>query len=894
MPAPTRLLVEHLVAPRGLGVAAPRLSWWLPDGTARQEAFALRVDEWESGRIEGTQHVGVPWPGPEVGSGQGVTWQVKVWTDAGESDWSDPSTWEAGLLHPTDWSASWISPTEGEVAPAGERPAQLLRATFDLPEGVAVTRARAYATAHGLYELFVNDRRVGDIELAPGSTAYRANLDVQTYDLTDLVRPGANAVGAVLSDGWFRGQNGFTREHDCFGARLALLAQVVVDLADGERVVVGTGPGWRSSTGEIVRADLIEGEAVDLRLRQEGWSTASFAGADAWAPCTVRDDLGLDTLTSSPAPPVRRTEELRPVSVTRVGDGVEGVDVVDLGQNINGWVRLSSLGPAGATTTLTHGEMLDEAGRVTLDHLVPFDFMKQEALSPGQVDQVVSRGEPGDTFEPRHTTHGFQYIQVEGHEAPLDAEDVTGVVVHTDLVRTGWFSCSDDRLERLHEAAIWSFRDNACDVPTDCPQRERAPWTGDWQIFAPTAAYLYDVAGFSAKWLRDLRADQWPDGRVPNFTPDPAGPAAFDHELARFMTGSSGWGDAAVLVPWEMWVEYGDERFLTEQFDSMVAWVDFAATTAANDRHPIRAANRPEPAAHETYLWDTGFHWGEWCEPDSDPATVFTREADLADVATAYLHLSARRLGQIAGLLERHEEAARYRELAERSLEAWRAEFIDDDGRITPDTQPNLVRALAFDLVPDDLRAVTADRLVELVHTAGDHLTTGFLATPYLLPVLADHGHLDLAYRLLFQDTPPSWLAMIDRGATTIWEHWEGVDAQGDGSLNHYSKGAVVTFLHRYVAGLRPDPDHPAYERFTVAPMPGGGLTAAEAVHDSRRGRARSGWKIESGRFLLEVEVPPGANAEVILPDGRRHEQGPGIAAYSCAVGDVLPGRAVI
>lgn len=875
--SPRRLLVEHLVDPIGTTPDRPRLSWWLPEGATRQEGYRIEAGDWDSGRITTGDHLLVPYDGPAPTGRDRVVWRVKVWTDLGESGWSEPAHWEVGLPD-AEWAVDWIRPHEPARPAAGERPAHLLRHEFALAG--AVRRARIYATAHGLYELVLNGRRVGDIELAPGSTAYGSQLDVQTYDVTDFVVEGTNALGAVLSDGWWRGKVGFNREVDAWGTELALLAQLEIDLEDGTRVTTGTGAGWTTSTGEIVRADLIDGQGNDLRLRRDGWDRPGFDDTD-WvaAPAVGFGDLD-QPLSVSPAPPVRRIEEVRPVDVRRLPSGHQ---VVDLGQNINGWVRVDDLGPEGTTTTLVHGEILGDDGEVRADHLAPFDFITREPLDAGQVDTVVSAGGSDDSFEPHHTTHGFQFVGIDGHPGALTPDDVTGVVVHTDLVRTGWFECSDERLTRLHDAAVWSFRGNACDVPTDCPQRERAGWTGDWQLFSPTAAYLYDVAGFSAKWLRDLRADQWPDGRVPNILPEPHGKAAQESDIAAYLTGAAGWGDAAVIVPWEMWAEYGDERFLSDAFESMVAWVGFATEKARTGRHASRVQRRPDAAAHEVFLWDTGFHWGEWCEPGGNPEGVFTLEEDMGAVATAFLCRSSELLGRAAAVLGRDGDAAHYAALAASVRDAWQTEFIDEDGRVSPDTQATLVRALAFGLVPEEHTASVVSRLVELVHEAGDHLTTGFLATPFLLPVLADHGHLDVAYTLLFQDSVPSWLAMIDAGATTIWENWEGTDAEGFGSMNHYSKGAVVTFLHRYVAGLRPDEHHPDYERFTVAPLPGGGLTSAEAVHDARRGRVRSAWVIADGTFTLDVEVPPGAEAAVVLPDGTRSTVGPGAATFSCA-----------
>jgi alpha-L-rhamnosidase len=451
--------------------------------------------------------------------------------------------------------------------------------------------------------------------------------------------------------------------------------------------------------------------------------------------------------------------------------------------------------------------------------------------------------------------------------------------------RIGWFACSDERLTRLHEAAVWSLRDNVCDVPTDCPHRERAGWTADWQAFIPTAAFLYDVAGFSTKWLRDVAADQWPDGTIANISPATRGEGM--QGPVAFLNGSAGWGDAVVIVPWELYRAYGDAAILEEMWPAMVAWLDRAELIAATQRHPARAARRIEPASHEKYLWDSGFHWGEWLEPGGGPGADFGAfiAADKGDVATAYFAHSAGLMARIAEVLGRDADAIRYAELAVHVRAAWQAEYVGADGALTPDTQANHVRSLAFDLVPSELRGAIADRLVELIRLAGTHLGTGFLATPYLLPVLADTGHLNLAYELLVQDTEPSWLVMIDRGATTMWERWNGVTAEGvpHESLNHYSKGAVVSFLHRYTAGieLSDDDSTPANRRFRIRPRPGGGLTSAQAAHDSPYGRIESVWQIVDNTLQLSVVVPPGTQAEVVLPNGQIEIAGPGAHKFT-------------
>ncbi|SDU63157.1 family 78 glycoside hydrolase catalytic domain [Jiangella alkaliphila] len=888
MNEPTQLRVEHLSEPLGLDVRRPRLSWLLPLDAAEQVAYRIRAGAWDSGRVESRQSVLVPYGGPELASGQRVTWRVKVWTDAGESRWSGPAIWEMGLLDEGDWTADWIEPAEAASVRAQIlHPAYLLRREFTLD--APVETARLHVTAHGLYEVYLNGRRVGDVELTPGFTSYSSTVQVQTFDVGAMLRPGANVLGAVLSDGWFRGQATGFRHVRSYGDAVALLAQLQVRGSDGGTRVVASGADWSFLPGPIVSADLYEGQVVDLRRDRADWCQPG-AVRDGWSPVVVREH-GFGRLRWSPAPPVRRVEELRPRAVHRPRHGRH---VFDLGQNINGWARLTRLGPPGTSLVLTHAEAVDADGNATTATLTPDTDVIPTAdgwpwdtsilKRPLQVDEVTSAGRTGDVFEPRHTTHGFRYVQIDGYPGDLDVDDVTGAVVHTDLRRTGWFACSDERVNRLHQAAVWSLRGNACDIPTDCPTRERAGWTGDWQVFVASAAFLYDVAGFSAKWLRDLASDQWRDGTVQHFAPNPV---PMDMPGNPIPPGSAGWGDAAVIVPWEIYRAYGDAGVLEEQWPSMTAWVDRGARAARDHRHPDRVAVRPSTAAHERYLWDTGFHFGEWLEPEVpefDPIALVAE--DHGDLASAYLHHSADLLSRSAAVLGRTGDADRYGELAAAVKAAWQQEFLGADGALLRDTQAAHVRALAFGLVPDELRDSVAQRLVQLVREAGTHLTTGFLSTGYLLPVLAETGHVDVAYELLFQDTEPSWLTMIDRGATTIWEDWRGIDENGAAllSLNHYSKGAVISFLHRHTAGLTPIDDQPGYRRFRVAPQPGGGLTHARAIHDSPYGPISVAWRSDGETFTLHVSVPPGATADVILPDGDTFVAGPGRVRRTCAV----------
>lgn len=748
-------------------------------------------------------------------------------------------------------------------------------------------KATVHATAHGVYELFINGSRVGHQELTPGFTSYRKRLQVHEWDITDLLLSGQNRVSALLSDGWFRGRHGFERRADGFGNETAFLASITT--SSGTLAV--TDSRWESRESHITRADLMDGQTVDFRRLPEPNEGTT---ADGWLPAVPRQG-GLYTnrerFVRPLAPPVRRIEELKPISIREAS---AGVTVVDFGQNINGWVRLSQLGPTGTHTSLLHGEILDEAGLVSTDNIRAFDFASKTPLPAGQVDEVISAGRPSDVFEPRHTTHGFRYVQLEGNVHTISPEDITAVVVHTDLERTGTFHCSDPRLNALHTAILWSFRGNACDVPTDCPQRERSGFTGDWQVFMDTAALMFDVSGFSAKWLKDLAADQWPDGRVPTVVPNPAGDGPSGIFFEDLATGSAGWGDASVFVPWSLWRAYGNKEELAEAVPSMRSWVDYAAGAAAGGRHPDRVAARPTPLPHELYLWDTGFHFGEWLEPDSPPNPDPARDHGI--VATGYLYRSAFLLAQAASVLGEDQTAAAYEALAAHVLDAWQSEYLGSSGRLSEESQGHYVRALAFGLVPDELAPLTAERLVELIRLNGNRLGTGFLSTGLLLPVLADHGYLDVAYDLLLSTGTPSWLGMLEAGATTMWEWWDGVTSSGvRGSLNHYSKGAVGSFLYTHVAGIRlpenPDAEQTAYSTVTIAPRPGGGLTSASAAVETAHGRISSAWILDHGQFILRLDIPEGVTAGVDMPDGTRYSAAAGEHEFR-AMGSSLTGLA--
>lgn len=846
--------------------ATPRLSWKSPLSAGRFEIEAS-IDGNRSVIVATGGHRFVDWPFDALRSGSQVSWRVRV---TGEhAEWSDWGSFEVGLLD-EDWTAEWVSPVEAGDPGYGKRAAHVLRGEFALPEDVV--SVRLYASALGVYTTAVNGSRVGTDELAPGSTSYDRTLYAQAHDVTDLVTAGANKIEIELSDGWYRGQVGAFRLPAGWGTTLGARVELHARLADGSIHTVVSDESWTCVASTMTRADLMDGQSVDYTLNM-----------DAVEPVRVGAVVDAPAITWSPAPPVRVVQTRSPVSSREIRPGVW---VIDFGQNASGWVRLADLGDPGTRTEIEYGEYVDALGDLSTSHL---DSERPEGRKAFvQRDEVIA-GPAGEVFEPRHTVHGFQYVRLTRSGAAFDPASVTMQVVQTDLARTGSFESSDGDLNRLHEIADWSFRGNAVDVPTDCPTRERLAWTGDYQVFAPTATRLYDVLGFTRKWLQSVRDDQLDDGRIANFSPDGRRIKHHLDDQFAMMTGSSGWGDAIVAVPWEMYLSYGDRLVLEENYDAMVRWVEWALEKARTTRHHARMQASPEPEPFEQYLWDGTFHWGEWTEPkerDGDgnridpikhnPMAWFM--ADKGEVGTAYLHRSTATLARVADILGREVDAARYADTAEKVADAWRQAYLNSDGTTATDTQAAYVRALSFGLVPADLRAAAVNRLVTLIDEKDTHLATGFLATGDLLPVLADAGRADVAYALLGQRTAPSWLYMVDRGATTIWEDWEGIDENGEAheSLNHYSKGAVIRFLHTHTLGLRQDADSIAWEKVTIAPVPAPGMTWARGTHDGPQGEIAVEWRIDGDGIRIVADIPAGTTARIVFPDGETHvaEQG--------------------
>jgi alpha-L-rhamnosidase len=835
----------------GIGVAAPRLSWitetkapgWWQAGYQVEVVDGRGEPVATPEPVESDESVLVPWPAEPLGSRERRRVRVRVWgSDGGASGWSEPAEVEAGLLVPADWSARFVAPDFADPAAGGgddpptTRPS-LLRCAFEVHE--PVESARLYVTALGVYEVEINGTRVGDQVLAPGWTSYDHRLRVETFDVTGLLRPGANAIGAWLAEGWYGGKLGWDGGRRIYGHRLALLAQLELALADGTTQTVDTGAGdrWRAHASPIVASGIYAGEDYDARREQPGWSRAGFDDRD-WLPTTnVERDLG--TLVARVGPPVRRTETLRPVEVTT---SASGRAIVDFGQNLVGRVRVNAQGESGSTLTIRHAEVL-EGGELCTAPL----------RGAAATDRFTLRGDGVETWEPRFTFHGFRYAEIEarGFSAGAPGPDVIAAVAcHSDMERTGWFSCSDERITRLHANIVWGMRGNFLDVPTDCPQRdERLGWTGDINVFAPTASFLYDCAGVLASWLADLVADQGDDGVVPLVVPN-ALEATFPAAV---------WGDAAVIVPWVLYQRFGDVGVLRDQWASMRAWVDHVVGLAGENR-----------------LWDEGFQFADWLDPSAPEDRPQRARSDPHLVATAALCHSLDVMAAAADVVGarpegRADDAAHYRSIAAEVRAAFAREYVAPSGLLVSDSQTAYALALRYALLPEaEQRARAGRRLAKLVRHAGHRIATGFVGTPIVCDALCDAGEAASAYELLVQEECPSWLYPVLHGATTVWERWDGIKPDGSlngvrmNSFNHYALGAVGDWLHRTVGGLAPAA--PGYRRLRIAPIPGGGLSWASSRHRTPYGPAESSWRIEDGSIALDALVPPNTTADVVLP----------------------------
>lgn len=842
-----KLRCEYQENPLGIGETRPRFGWLLDTDASDvvQTSYRLQVSTdddfsetlWDTGTVESPDSVLVEYAGPALHSCARCHWRVRVTDNHGqESPWSTAAYFETAILDPSLWKARFISPADEE--PDSSRG---MRLRTEVTLGGDIIWGRIYATALGLYELTLNGQRVGDALFTPGWTAYRKRLQYQTYDVTRMLRRGANAVGATLGCGWYKGDLvGWLGRRGIYGTRTALFFQMMIRFADGREQVVASDSRWRTFEAPILYAEIYHGETYDARREWRGWDAPGFDDT-AWRPAQVLEH-DHSMLTAQDGPAVRRQEIVPAVSLFTTPDGER---VLDFGQNLAGWVRFTVEGRAGEKVVLRHAEILDGAGNFYTANL---------RSAKARIEYVLKGGGP-ETFEPHFTYQGFRYVKIEEYPGVPSLSDFAAVVIHSEMERTGDFACSHPLLNALHRNILWSLKGNFIDIPTDCPQRdERMGWTGDAQVFIRTACFHMGTAPFFTKWLRDLAADQLPDGGVPFVVPDVLSGAPAADTMMKQPHSSSGWADAAVICPWTIYQCYGDRRILERQYGSMKAWVEYVRVRA-----------------QDGVLWNSGFHLGDWVALDAKEGS-YTGATPHDLIATAFYAYSTALLAESAAALGIGDEAENYRQLHAGIVKAFRREFFTPSGRLASRTQTAYILALAFDLTPDEYRGRTVDTLLALLKESGGHLTTGFLGTPYFCRVLSDNGRLEEAYALLLQKDFPSWLYQVTRGATTIWEHWDGLKPDGTmwsanmNSFNHYAYGAVGDWLYRTVAGLDTDPEAPGFRRILMRPRPGGGLTWAKAELMTPYGSASLEWRREAAEMHITIVVPPNTTALVILP----------------------------
>jgi alpha-L-rhamnosidase len=828
------LLTENLTDPIGLGVMQPRFSWQLVSDKKNTMQTAYEIDVisdkstiWSSGKVNADSSVHVAYKGSSLQSDKKYSWKVRVWDNHGNSSaWSETASFQTGLLNAADWKAKWIEP--GYVEDSVLRPSPLFRKEFLLNK--KVVSATAYITAHGLYEAQINGRRIGDAYLTPGWTSYKTRLQYQAFDVTPLLKDGVNAVGVTLGSGWYRGTIGYTNSKNVYGKDIALLFQLNIVYSDGSTDLVWSNDTWKSSTGSIRSSEIYNGETIDARLDKMGFSSPGYNDAD-WSGVKLAD-FSFDNLIATYNEPVKKHETFQPV---RIFTTPKGEHVMDFGQNLVGWVVLKVKGNAGDTIKVSHAEVLDKEG----------NFYTENLRKAKAEDIYILKGGAEEKFEPHFTWHGFQFVKVEGYPGEMSPENFTAVALYSDMKPSGTFTSSNPLINQLQHNIQWGQRGNFLDVPTDCPQRdERLGWTGDAQVFSRTASFNMNVNNFMAKWLKDVEADQR-NGVVPFVIPNVLGGA----------TSSAGWADCATIIPWNMYLAYGDKRILEDQYSSMKAYVESIRKVAKNG------------------LWNTGFHFGDWLfyrpDDDNDGRAAVT---DKYLIAQCFYANSTQLLINTAKVLGRTDDVAEYSNLLQKIKTAYLKEYMTPNGRLVSGTQTAYVLALNFDMLPDSLRAQAAQRLVDNIKSYGNHLTTGFLGTPYLCHVLTRFGHDDVAYKLLLQDTYPSWLYPVKMGATTIWERWDGqkpdssFENPGMNSFNHYSYGAIGDWMYRRMVGLDTYEDGVGYKHIKIQPHIGGGFTSANAKFQTYYGQLSNEWKINNDEITMNVEVPGNTIADVFVP----------------------------
>ncbi len=883
-----------------LGISRKELSFsWILESDFRntmQTAYQIKVGErqtviWNSQVVKGDQSTYVPYQGAELKSRGEYWWQVTVWDNHGQKAESEKMFFEIALEQ-NDFLAKWIEPDlppirdepEGSMlrtmyqalvpqknGDPGRKltPCSYLRKEFVLND--EIEKARMYITAHGVYRASINGESVDTRLLAPEFDSYNEQLLFQTYDVTASLRKGRNVVGVVIADGWWGGRIHFVGASCFYGNRHGLLLQIEIICRNGNTEIITSDEQFRCSTGPFCYSDLFIGEKYDANREMTGWDLPGYR-TDHWKK-VLPAEYALDNLYPQENPPIKIIKSFHPKEILTTP---RGETVIDVGQVMAGKIRIRIQAPKNTEITFQHSELLDEDGNY-LHNIM--------GRNKQQLDTYICRGEGEEVYEPVFTYHGFRYVKVVGYPGVLTTEHIDVLVIASDNEETGSFSCSNQLLNQLQSNIYWSQISNFISIPTDCPQREKDGWTGDIGVYAPTALYLQDNKAFLEKWLRDLIAEQRESGSVPDAVPiNTKGPGRGE--------ASAGWGDAAVLVPWALYRSSGDIRILQLQYESMKRWVAFEERKAAEKNpakfeHSTKYRNSPELQKYSKYLWNTGKHYGDWLIPSmvknnplgADAGAKKTGQA----VATAYFANSAHIMKQVSEILGDNKSAAHYDALYKNICRAFTLCFLEEDGTIQPEFQGIYVMALKFDLIPKEYRKKCTEKLLRLIVKNDGCLDTGFLSVGHILDVLTKEGHIDAAYKLLYNDKCPSWLYEVKMGATTLWENWNSISEDGKigkSSYNHYAFGCVGEWMYRNIGGL--EMIEPGYKKFRVRPRPDETLTMAALRYRSVYGEIAVEWKKKDGKMILKVNIPANTQAEVILMDGSMRVCGSGEYVFDC------------
>lgn len=756
--------------------------------------------------------------------------RVKADTTAGVTEWEQASFVTA--LREEKWKGAFI--TIEKESDSGESRGSYLRLEIETPKRIRA--AYAYTTALGLYHFYINGNKIGEDEFTPGWTSYNKHLLYQVYDVTAHLREGKNTLGAMVGAGWYKGDMGFVRMRGHYGKQAAFSCQIEVEYDDGSHDTICTDSRWKGTYGPILFSEIYDGEIYDARLEIKGWNENGCQDKD-WASVS---EVVFDTSVME-AQSGCRVRQVTEVPAKQIFVTPQGDTVLDFGQNMTGWITFSVKGKPGDKVELNCFETLDAHGNVYLDNL----------RSAKQTVVYICGNEQEITFHENFSFQGFQYAKVTSYPGELKKENFTAYAVHSDMAAAGSFQCSNRDINQLHHNILWGMKGNFLDVPTDCPQRdERLGWTGDAQIFCRTATYLMDTYTFYRKWLVDVAKDQTPEGGVPHVVPDILiGKASQDRLMKDGEHSAAAWADVDIIMPWTLYLMYGDKTVIREQYQSMKKWVHF-----------MREHSRGN-------IWNYKLQFGDWVALDAEEGSYFgATPNDLT--CTAYYAYSTGLLAKMAGVIGEQKDAEEYCRLYEDIKGTYQDTFFEN-GRMNVQTQTAQIVSLYFDLVPEGYKENVTEDLIRLLHKENGHLVTGFVGTPYFCHALSQNGHTKEAYELLLKEDFPSWLYQVKQGATTVWEHWDGKKPDGTmwsadmNSFNHYAYGAVADWLYRVAAGIEVKEDAPGFKEFTVTPHVGGGLEYVKCGYESVYGRICSQWKVKDGEVTLRVGIPCNTKAEI-------------------------------